>query len=65
MKRYRSTFMFDGKQYERTSTKSQREADKKAAELKRNLENGEVGVCKKCGWTILPICGWKPTKSLC
>ena len=47
MKRYRSTFMFDGKQYERTSTKSQREADKKAAELKRNLENGEVGVCKK------------------
>ncbi len=47
MKRYRSTFMFDGKQYERTSTKSQREADKKAAELKRSLENGEVGVCKK------------------
>ncbi len=39
--------MFDGKQHERTSTKSQREADKKAAELKRNLENGEVGVCKK------------------
>ena len=47
MKRYRSTFMYEGKQYERTSTVSQREADKKAAELKRSLENGEVGISKK------------------
>jgi len=44
---YRSTFRYQGKKYERTSTKSQREADKKASQLKRDLENGKVGISKQ------------------
>jgi len=41
--RFRSTFYFNGKRYE-TTGKSQREADKKAALRKRELEHGEIGV---------------------
>lgn len=43
---YRSTFIYNGKRYERTSTKSQKEADKKADNLKRDLEDGLVGISK-------------------
>jgi len=35
-----------GKKYERTSTKSQREADRKADQYKRDLENGAGGISK-------------------
>ena len=41
---YRSTFRHKGQKYERTSTKSQREADRKADMLKKDLENGLVGI---------------------
>ena len=43
---YRSTFTYMGKQYEKTSTKSQREADRKADKLKADLENGVIGISK-------------------
>lgn len=43
-KLYRSTFMYMGNRYEKTSTKSQREADRKADQLKKDLENGVVGI---------------------
>ena len=46
-KLYRSTFRFDGKKYERTSTKSQREADRKADQLLRDLKDGVVGISGK------------------
>ena len=46
-KRYRSSFTHAGKQYERTSTKSQREADKKATILLQQLENGDIGISKQ------------------
>lgn len=46
-KLYRSTFTYMGKQYERTSTKSLREADKKADKLKRDLEDGIIGISKQ------------------
>lgn len=45
-KLYRSTFSYMSKQYERTSTKSQREADRKADRLKKDLEDGIVGISK-------------------
>ena len=44
---YRSTFMYNGKRYERKSTISQRDADKKADALKRDLEDGKVGISKQ------------------
>ena len=44
---YRSTFTFIGKKYEKTSTKSQREADKKAGQLKRDLEDCNIGISKQ------------------
>ncbi len=43
-KYYRSTFTYNGKRYERKSQKSQREADRKADQLRNQLEHGEVGV---------------------
>jgi len=46
-KLFRSTFMYSGKRYERTSTVSQEEADKKAEIYKKDLEDGVVGVSKK------------------
>jgi len=36
-----------GKKYEKTSTKSQREADKKADQLRRDLEDGKIGITKQ------------------
>ena len=44
---YRSTFTIMGKKYEKTSTKSQREADKKADQHKRDLEDGKIGISKQ------------------
>ena len=41
---FRSTFRYQGKKYERKSTVSQREADRKADKLKRDLENGIIGI---------------------
>lgn len=41
--RFRSTFYFEGKQYEATG-KNQKEADQKAAIKKDKLERGEVGI---------------------
>ena len=41
---YRSTFIYKGKRYERTSTVSADEADRKAAKLKQDLENGVIGI---------------------
>lgn len=46
-KRFRSSFTIDGQEYERTSMKSQEEADRKAAEYKKAIENGDVGISKK------------------
>ncbi|MCL2034662.1 MAG: site-specific integrase [Oscillospiraceae bacterium] len=46
-KLFRSTFMYCGKRYERTSTVSKEEADKKAEKHKRDLEDGLVGISKK------------------
>ena len=43
---YRSYFTFQGQKYERTSTKSQREADRKADKYKKDLEDGVVGISK-------------------
>lgn len=43
-KRYRSTFYYSGKRYEAASSKSQREADQKAAIMRDKLERGEVGI---------------------
>lgn len=42
--RYRSTFYFEGKQYETASSKSQKEADQKAAIKLDKLKRGEVGI---------------------
>jgi len=44
---YRSYFTYNGKKYEKTSTKSQRDADKKADQLRRDLEDGKVGISKQ------------------
>jgi len=44
---YRSTFWYKGKRYEKTSTKSQREANKKADLLRRDLEDGIIGISKQ------------------
>jgi integrase len=44
---YRSTFYFEGKKYERKSTISQADAKAKADKLRRDLENGEIGISKK------------------
>lgn len=44
---YRSTFYHMGKRYERTSTKNQREADRKADQLRKDLEDGAVGISKQ------------------
>ena len=44
---FRSTFTFMGKQYERTSTKSQREANRKADRLQKDLEDGNIGISKQ------------------
>lgn len=46
-KLYRSTFHYEGKKYEKTSTKSQREADRKADQLLRDLKDGVVGISGK------------------
>ena len=43
---YRSYFRHQGKKYERSSTISQRDADKKADQYKRDLETGVVGISK-------------------
>ena len=43
-KRYRSTFYWQGKQYECASSKSQKEADKKAALKLQAFERGEIGI---------------------
>ena len=43
---YRSYFTFQGQKYERASTKSQRDADRKADLLKKNLEDGIIGISK-------------------
>ncbi len=45
--RYRSTFYWQGKRYEATSSKSQRDADKKAALKKDKLNRGEIGISSK------------------
>ncbi len=42
--RYRSTFYWQGKRYESTSAKSQRDADQKAAIKKDKLKRGEIGI---------------------
>lgn len=42
--RYRSTFYWEGKQYEAASSKSQRDADKKAAIKLDKLRRGEIGI---------------------
>lgn len=42
--RYRSTFYWEGKQYEAASSKSQADADKKAALKEDKLKRGEVGI---------------------
>lgn len=44
---YRSYFTFQGQKHERTSTKSQREADRKADQLKKDLENDNIGISGK------------------
>lgn len=44
---YRSTFTHNGKRYERTSTASQKEANKKTDKLKSDLEDGFVGISKQ------------------
>jgi len=44
---YRSTFRYNGKRYERKSTTSQKDADNKADRLKRDLEDGVVGISKQ------------------
>jgi len=44
---YRSSFRHEGKRYEKTSTKSQREADRKADKLKKDLEDGIIGISKQ------------------
>lgn len=46
-KSYRSTFRYEGKRYERTSTKSQREADRKADKLLKDLKDGLIGISGK------------------
>ena len=43
---YRSYFTFQGQKHERTSTKSQREADRRADQYKKDLETGDVGISK-------------------
>lgn len=43
-KRYRSTFYFEGHQYEAASSKSQGDADKKAALKEDKLKRGEIGI---------------------
>lgn len=43
-KYYRSRFTYNGKRYGRKSTVSQRDADRKADQLKAQLERGEVGI---------------------
>ena len=44
---YRSSFRYEGKKYEKTSTKSQREADRKADKYKKALEDGTIGISKR------------------
>lgn len=46
-KLYRSRFTFNGIRYERTSTKSQREADRKANQFRRDLESGNIGITSR------------------
>lgn len=43
-KYFRSTFTWEGQRYERKSRISQRDADRKADQLKDKLERGEIGV---------------------
>ena len=43
-KRFRSIFYFEGNRYETESSKSQKEADQKAAIKKDKLKRGEVGI---------------------
>ena len=43
---YRSYFTYNGKKHERTSTKSQRDADRKADQYKKDLEDGVIGISK-------------------
>lgn len=42
--RYRSTFYYQGKRYEAVSSRSQAEADKKAALKEDKLKRGEIGI---------------------
>lgn len=42
--RYRSTFYYQGKRYESVSSRSQAEADKKAALKEDKLKRGEIGI---------------------
>ena len=54
-KLYRSTFSYMGKQYERTSTTSEREANRKADKLLKDLEDGVIGISKNMrvsAWAI-------------
>ena len=44
---YRSYFTYNGKKHERTSTISQRDADRKADKYKKDLEDGVIGISKK------------------
>ncbi|MDR0963401.1 MAG: site-specific integrase [Clostridium sp.] len=44
---YRSYFTYNGKKYERTSTKSQRDADRKADKYLHDLEDGIIGISKQ------------------
>ena len=44
---YRSTFRYMGRRYERSSTKSQRDADRKADKLRKDLEDGIIGISSK------------------
>jgi integrase len=46
-RKYRSTFYYMGKRYERTSLISQRDADKKADALKKEFENGNIGISNR------------------
>ena len=44
---FRSTFRYMGKRYERSSTKSQRDADRNADKLRKELEDGSIGLSGK------------------